>query len=106
MRATFNLFGTNSLSWGCTTTEFFLFGDHGLDTVVHVLDEIDLGATESAFVRDVVNMISRFTVLTVNTSDLDVIFVRNFLELWHLSSELGKSNMHRCSEGSTKISWA
>jgi len=58
MRATFNLFGTNSLSWGCTTAEFFLFGDHGLNTVVHVLDEIDLRATESAFVRDVVDMVS------------------------------------------------
>jgi len=51
-------------------------------------------------------MVSRFTVLTVDTSDLDVILVGNFLELWHLSSELRKGNMHRSSEGSTQVGWA
>ena len=50
MRATLNLFGTNSLSWGCPASELLLFGDHGLDTVVHVLNKVNFGATESALV--------------------------------------------------------
>jgi len=29
-------------------SEFLLSIDHGLDTVVHVLDEVDFGATKSA----------------------------------------------------------
>ena len=45
-------------------------------------------------------------MLAVDTSDLDVIFVRNFLELRHLYSKFGKGNMHRRSECSSKVAWA
>jgi hypothetical protein len=64
--------------------------DHGLDTVVHVLHEIDLGATKSAHVRDVVDVVVSFSVLTMSTSDLNMVLVSNGLEFSLLNSEVGQ----------------
>ena len=74
------LFGLQSL----------LLFDHGLDTVVHVLDEIDFGATKSALVRDVVDVVVSFSMLTMGTSDLDMEFVCDGLEIGFLLTEEGE----------------
>jgi len=87
-------------------SESLLLSDHGFDTVVHVLDEIDLRATESSLVGDIVDVIGRFRVLSMDASDLDVEFVGNSLEVCHFSTELRELNMDRCSKGSSEISWA
>ena len=70
-------------------SEFLLLGDHGLDTVVHVLDEIDLRATKSSLVGNVIDVISRFGMLSVDASDLDVEFVSDRLKFWHSNAKLG-----------------
>ena len=61
--------------------------NHGLDTIVHVLNEIFLRAAETSLVGDIVNSVSALRVLTVATADLDVVFISNSLELIHLRAE-------------------
>jgi len=87
-------------------SEFLLLGDHGLDTVVHVLDEIDLRATKSSLVGNVIDVISGFGVLSVDASNLDVELVSDGLECWHLNSKLRELNMDRSSKGSSKVGGA
>ena len=74
-----------SSSGNCS--ESLLGLDHGLNTVVHVLDEIDLGATQSAEVRNVEDAVIGFSVLTMNSPDLNVVFIGNFLELLFFLSQ-------------------
>ena len=62
-------------------SETFLGLDHGFDTVVHVLDEVDFGTTESAEVGNVEDAIVSLSVLTVGSTDLDVVLVSDCLEL-------------------------
>jgi hypothetical protein len=69
-----NLFGLKS----------FLLFDHGLDTVVHVLDEIDFRATKSTLVRDVIDVVVSFSVLAMGTSDLYMETVCDGLEVCFL----------------------
>jgi len=45
-------------------------------------------------------------VFTVDTSNLDVVFVSNGIELILLLSKFWKLNVNRCSQSSTKVSWA
>ena len=68
--------------------KLFLFGNHCLDAVVHILNEVNLGAAESSLVRDVIYMVRRLRVFAVDASDLDMILVGNSLELVHLCSEI------------------
>ena len=75
------------------SSEGLLLLDHSLDTVVHVLDEVSLGAAESALVGDVVGGIGGLGVLTVDTSDLDVVLISDSLELVPLLGELGESDV-------------
>jgi len=49
--------------------------DHGLHAVVHVLDEIDFGTTQSAKVGNVEDAIGALGVLTVGSTDLDIVLV-------------------------------
>jgi hypothetical protein len=67
--------------------ELFLSIDHSLDTVVHVLNELDLGETKTALVADVVNVVVGLGVLTVSTTDLNVVPVGNLLEETFLEAE-------------------
>jgi hypothetical protein len=52
-----------------------LSGDHGLDSIVHVLDEVNFGTTQSAKVGNVVDAIVTFSVLSVGSTDLDIVLV-------------------------------
>ena len=67
--------------------------DHVLNTIVHVLDEVLLGAAQSAPVRDVEDAIAGVGVLTVLATDLDVELVGDALEARHILHEEGKSNV-------------
>ena len=92
MRSAFDLlFSTSSGSSSrlCTSAKLLLLGDHGLDTVVHVLDKIDLRATKSSLVGNVIDVISRFGMLSVDASDLDMEFVSDGLEFWHSNTKFG-----------------
>ena len=58
MWATLNFlfFSCGSLT---TATQFLLLRNHGLHTIVHVLNEVDLGSAQSPLVRNIVDMVSR-----------------------------------------------
>ena len=64
-----------------------------MNSVNHVLNELFLRSSESSEVGDVVSTVIRLTVLSVDTSDLYVIFVSNSLELVLLLGELWKLDM-------------
>ena len=68
------------------TAELFLLGNHSLYAVVHVLDEVNFRAAKSALVGDVVDVIGRLRVLTVDATNLNVEFVGDLLELFFLGS--------------------
>ena len=86
--------------------KLFLFGNHCLDAVVHILNEVNLGAAESSLVRDVVHVVGRLRVLAVDASDLDVVLVSNGLEFVHLDTKLGQFDVDRGSQGCAQVSWA
>ena len=88
---------------GCSYSEFLLSLDHGLDTVVHILDKVDLGATESAEVGDVEDAVVGLSVLAVGTTDLDVILVSDGLELILSLAELGELNMHGSAHAGAEV---
>ena len=83
-----------------------LSSDHGLDTVVHVLDEFLLGAAEAALVGDVVGAVVGLGVLTVDTTDLDVVLVSDGLEGSHVLAELGELDVDGGAEGGTEVGGA
>ena len=62
-------------------SETFLSLDHGFNTVVHVLDEVDFGTAKSAEVGNVEDAVVSLSVLSVGTTDLDVVLVSDCLEL-------------------------
>ena len=80
----------SSLFW----LQRFLLFDHGLDTVVHILDEIDFGATKSTLVRDIIDVVISFRMLTMGTSDLDIVLISDSLEFRLLEAEIGQVDMN------------
>ncbi len=87
-------------------SEFLLSLDHSLDTVVHVLDEVDLGAAESTQVRDVIHAIVALGVLTVGAADLDVVLIGDSLELVLFLGKLGELDVHGSTHASSEVGWA
>jgi len=83
-----------------------LSADQSMDTVDHILNESSLGHTESSLVGDIVGSVIRLRVLSVDTSDLNVIFVGDGVELVLLLGKFWKLDMDGSSQGGTKVSWA
>ena len=95
-----------SLTRGPGHSEFLLCRAHGLNAVVHVLDEVDLSATESTEVRDVEDAVVGLGVLTMSATDLDVVLVSDGLELVLGSTKLGELDMHGSAHASSAVSGA
>ena len=96
MRSTLDLLFSDSSTCSsrlCTTSELLLFGNHSLDTVIHVLDEINLRASESSLVGDIVDVVGRFRVLSMNSSDLNEELISNGLEISHFSTKLRQGDV-------------
>jgi len=89
---------------GCS--ESLLSIDHGLNTVVHVLDEVNLGTTQSAEVGDIIDTVIRLSVLTMGTTDLDVVLVGDGLELVLLLGKLGELDVDRGAHASSEVGGA
>jgi len=87
-------------------SEGLLGGDHSLNTVVHVLDEVLLGAAESSSVGDVVGGVNSFGVLSVDTADLHVEFLGDGLEGSHVLGELGELDVDGGTEGGSEVGGA
>jgi len=68
--------------------------DHGFNTIVHVLNKVFLRSAEPSLVGDVKDSIIGFSVLSVNSSDLNVVLVCNFLELWLILGEAWKLDVN------------
>ena len=104
-------FGLGSWRWRkghATSKEAYrsesLFGiDHSLDSVVHILDEVDLSAAESAQVGDVEDAVVGLGVLAVSTTDLDVVLVCDGLELVLVLGKLGQLDVHRGAHASSQV---
>jgi len=78
----------------------------GLDTMDHVLDELLLGLTESSLVRNIEDAVVGLGVLTVNTSDLDLVVISNLVEGVFVSHQLWQLDVDGCSQGGTEVCWA
>ena len=87
-------------------SESFLSFNHGLNAIVHVLDEINFGSSKSSLVRDVVDVVRRLGVLSMDASDLDVVLIGDLLEVGHFDSELGQLDVDGGSEGGTEVGGA
>jgi len=87
-------------------SKFLLGSDHSLDTVVHVLDEVDLRAAESTEVGDVEDAVVGLGVLAVGTTDLDVVLVGDSLELVLRPAELGELDVDGGAHASAEVGGA
>ena len=87
-------------------SKFLLSIDHGLDTVVHVLNEVLLGAAESTSVGDIEDAVAGVRVLTSATTDLDIVLSGNSFEFLHLLTELGKMDMDGGSKSGSEVGGA
>jgi hypothetical protein len=70
------------------------------------LNKVNLRATESSQVGDVINVVVSLRVLTVGTTNLDVILGSNSLELLLLVAELGKLDVDGGTETGTEVGGA
>jgi len=85
------------------SSEVLLSSDHGLDSVVHVLNEVDFGATETSQVGDVEDAVVSLGVLSVRTTNLNVVLVGNGLELVLVLCKLGQLDVHRSAHASSQV---
>jgi len=107
MRSTFNCCTTGCWS-SSSSTKSFLSCDHSFNTVVHVLNQVFFGSSKSSSVRDIENTIVSFGVLSMDSSDLNIVLVSNFVELLFVFF-LGKHwkfDMNGSSQSSSEIGWA
>ena len=77
-----------------------------MNSVDHVLDEFFLGFTKSSFVRDIENSIVGFRVFSMDTSDLNLVLISEFVELFLLLHELWQVDVNGSSHSSSKVGWA
>jgi len=86
--------------------ERFLSIDHSLDSVVHVLDELLLGDSETASVGDVEETLLSLGGLTGGSTDLHVVLVGDGLEGVHVLAEEWESDVDGGTEGGSEVGWA
>ena len=77
-----------------------------VNTVDHVLDKFFLGLTESSSVGDIEDTVISFGMLSVDSSDLDLVFVSNFVHLLLNLHEFWEVDVDGSSHGGTKVGWA
>jgi len=77
-----------------------------MNTIDHILDKLFLGFTESSSVGNIEDSVISFGVLSVDTSDLHLVFVSNFVESFLVLLELWERDMDGSSHGGTKVGWA
>jgi len=70
------------------------------------LDELFLRFTKSSLVGDIEDSIVGLGMLTVSTSNLNLVLIGNGLEGFLIVHQLWQFDVDRCSHGGTKIGWA
>ncbi len=96
----------NKSSLCSLVAELELSSHHGLDTIVHVLDEVLLGAAESAPVGDVEDAIAGVGVLTAGATDLHVVLGSDLLEAGPVLGQLGEVDVDGGAEGGAEVGGA
>ena len=86
--------------------ERLLCTDHCLDTIVHVLNQVYLGSSKASSVRDVENAIISLGMLTMDTSDLNVVLVSDSIEHGSILCKEWEPDVNRGSKSSTEVSRA
>ena len=92
--------------YSLSSSKSFFSSNHSFNTIVHIMNQIFFTSTESPSVGNIENTIVSFGVFTVDSSDLNVEFVSNFVELLFVLSKHWEFNVDGCSESCTKIGWA
>jgi len=80
--------------------------NHSVNTIDHILNEACFTHTESSLVRDIVGTVIGLGVLSVDSSDLYVILIGDFVELLLVLAEFWKFDMDGSSHGGTEVGWA
>ena len=101
MGSSLNNFLNFNLFWFC----FKFCMNQCFNTIIHVLDKIFLGTTKSSLIRNVENTGVWLRVFTMDTTDLNVVFISNFLEFRHIFGEFHKLNVNWSSHGCSAIGW-
>ena len=94
-----------ALSARCSWFSLLSF-DKSFDSVDHILDEGFLGESESSLVGDVKDTVVGFGVLSVDSSDLDVVLVGDLVEQVFVLHQLWKLDMNGGSQGGTEVGGA
>jgi hypothetical protein len=93
-------------SLGSGGSELLLSGNHSLNTVVHVLHESFLTLAETVSVGDIVGAVSGLGVLSVDTTDLNVVLVGDLVESLHVLAQEWELDVDRASHGGSEVGWA
>jgi hypothetical protein len=98
----------STLSGGITDlwSQFHFSLYHFFYTIIHILNEIGHGSSKSSFVGNIENTVIGFSVFSVSSSDLNVIFVSDGLELGFVLRQEWQVDMNGSSHGGTEIGWA
>jgi len=70
------------------------------------LDEFDFVSTKSSQVGDIEDTVISFGVFSMDTSDLDVIFISNGLMHFWVSHEFWEVDVNGSSKTGSKVGWA
>jgi len=87
-------------------SQAFLGSDHRFNSIVHVLDKLDFVSSESSEVGDIEDTVVSFGVLSVDTSDLYVIFISDGLVEVLVFHQFWQVDVNRGSETSSHVGWA
>jgi len=83
-----------------------LFIHKGFDTIDHILNQFLFGSSESSSVRDIEDTIFGLRVLSVDTSDLNIVLSGDSFESSIVSHQFWKFDVYGSSQGSTEVGWA
>lgn len=90
----------------CFDSQSLFSFNHGLDSVIHILDKVNFGESESSLVGDIENTITALRVLSVDSSNLDVILVSNLLELFLVLGKFWQLDVDGGSQSGSAVGWA
>jgi len=87
--------------------EFLVFLPQGVDTVNHLLDQLDLGVSQSVLVGNVISVTGLSARFSAGTTGLQVELFASSLQFVNgVLGPAGKINVNGCSHAGTKIGWA
>lgn len=75
------------------------------DSVVHLLDGLELGESKTSLVGDVVDSSLRLGVLSVDSTNLELESIADRLEVW-LGRDLWKTDVDGGTDGGSQVGWA